>query len=231
MAAAIALLVPAIALATSAVAVTGPAVVVSSTSATLTGTVNPEGNAVAYEFRYGTTTAYGQTTAPAALPASSSADAVKTTVTGLKPGTTYYFQLLVGAAGSGQPYYYPATVVTGADVTFKTPAAAVAKLTLSNTKLTVSRGVAAIKLKCTTAAACKGKLTLTELVKVKRKLKRETLGTASVSIKVGHSATVKLKLDKLGKSLITKAKGRRFGASLFYRLSTGKAGFTKHVTL
>ena len=44
------------------VATTGPATGISQTSATLTGTVDPNNEATTYYFEYGTTTSYGSTT-------------------------------------------------------------------------------------------------------------------------------------------------------------------------
>jgi hypothetical protein len=108
-----------------AISVFGPAVAVPEattgigsdvqvTSATLNGTVNPEGVPVtACEFEYGTTTAYGQS-APCveSVGSGTSPVAVHAEVNGLTEGTTYHFRLLASNAGGSNE---------GADGTFGTP--------------------------------------------------------------------------------------------------------------
>jgi len=68
---------------------------VTTTAATLNGGVNPDGRAITYRFRYGLTSAYGLTTASTPLPASHSESLVSAAISGLSPGTTYHFQLVV----------------------------------------------------------------------------------------------------------------------------------------
>ena len=64
---------------------------VSGTTAELDGTVNPEGLATSYYFKYGPTTAYGSQTKPVSVPLPNPPKAVKVgqTVTGLLPGYHY----------------------------------------------------------------------------------------------------------------------------------------------
>jgi hypothetical protein len=64
------------------------------TEATLTGTVNPGGEATEYFFEYGTDTHYGQKTEIAPLSASGGNQGVSTTLKGLTPGTEYHFRLV-----------------------------------------------------------------------------------------------------------------------------------------
>ena len=86
----------------------------STTAATLSGTVNPEGTAGAgYYFDYGTTSAYGHSTALTSVSGTSNV-AASAAVTGLTPGTTYHYRLSVGPTGN---------YVRSADETFTTPAA------------------------------------------------------------------------------------------------------------
>jgi alpha-tubulin suppressor-like RCC1 family protein len=96
-------------------AVTGGVSSVAQSSATLEGSVNPNGNAVASwcRFEYGPSEAYGSS-APcsATLTSGSSPENVSSSLTGLSVGTSYHYRLVaVNAAGS---------ISYGADKTFKT---------------------------------------------------------------------------------------------------------------
>jgi alpha-tubulin suppressor-like RCC1 family protein len=96
-------------------AVTGGALSVTQSSATLEGSVNPNGSAVAAwcRFEYGPSEAYGSSAAcPATLPGGSSPEDVSSSLTGLSVGTSYHYRLVaVNAAGA---------ISYGADQTFKT---------------------------------------------------------------------------------------------------------------
>lgn len=80
-------------------ATTGGATGVSTTSVALAGTVNPNGAATTYSFQYGTTTAYGQTSATGSLAASSTASSVSETIAGLEAAVTYHYRLVASNAG------------------------------------------------------------------------------------------------------------------------------------
>src|SRR5579875_1229002 len=75
-------------------ATTGSATGVSSTSATLNGTVNPNGLATSYYFEFGTTTSFGSTTAVSSAGSGKRAVTVSASLSGLSAGTTYYFELV-----------------------------------------------------------------------------------------------------------------------------------------
>jgi phosphodiesterase/alkaline phosphatase D-like protein len=98
-------LVPAVALAASSPTVqTGPATNVTMGSAVLTGTVNPNGAPTGYSFNYGTSSALGATTTSKRAGHGTKPVDVQQSITGLTPGTTYYYQLaalstLGGTAG------------------------------------------------------------------------------------------------------------------------------------
>jgi hypothetical protein len=64
-----------------------------ATSATLTGTVNPEGLETTYKFQYGTTPAYGKETVGAILGPETITEAVSKSASGLVSGTKYYFRI------------------------------------------------------------------------------------------------------------------------------------------
>jgi hypothetical protein len=63
-------------------------------TATLTGTVNPEGETTTYYFQYGTTTAYGAQTFAQVTPAGTAPVQVAYTLTGLSSFTTFHYRLL-----------------------------------------------------------------------------------------------------------------------------------------
>ncbi|MGD1057058.1 MAG: hypothetical protein ABR992_06535 [Solirubrobacteraceae bacterium] len=92
---------------------TGPSLSVSYSSVTLTGTVNPHGQATDYVFQYGTTSHYGAQTPLAPAGSNSGTLKVSQSVTGLAPLTTYHYRILATS---------PAGATTGAERTFKTTA-------------------------------------------------------------------------------------------------------------
>ncbi|MEQ1759432.1 MAG: CARDB domain-containing protein [Vicinamibacterales bacterium] len=94
---------------------TGSATVISQTTATLNGSVNPNGSATSAWFQYGTTTNYGSITNSQNLGAGASQVATSASVGGLTCGTTYHFRA-AGQNGVGTQQ--------GSDQTFTTNACA-----------------------------------------------------------------------------------------------------------
>jgi hypothetical protein len=95
-------------------ATTGSATAISQTSATLNGTVDPNGQATTYHFEYGTTTAYGTQTADQSAGSGNSGQPVSASVGSLSAGTEYHFRLVAeNASGTS----------TGDDATFTTDSA------------------------------------------------------------------------------------------------------------
>ncbi len=66
---------------------------VAGTSATLNGTVNPNGLSTNYNFEWGTTTGYGNSTTVTAAGSGYTAVNATANLTGLVPGTTYHYRL------------------------------------------------------------------------------------------------------------------------------------------
>jgi hypothetical protein len=87
-------------------------VAVTQTTATLTGSINPRGVPTAYYFRFGLTKAYGTRTATGDAGAGTTSRAVSAALTGLKPNTTYHYQLVA---------FSTAGTTRGGDRAFKTP--------------------------------------------------------------------------------------------------------------
>jgi hypothetical protein len=90
---------------------------VTQTSATLDGTVKPEGEATSYQFEYGTTSGFGQKIplAPQAAGSDFSAHHVAADLTGLTPNTEYHVQLIAT--------YGASSTALGGEHVFTTPAA------------------------------------------------------------------------------------------------------------
>jgi hypothetical protein len=74
----------------------GAATSIATTSATLHGSVNPNGLATTYQFQYGPTNTLGKFSPAAATSAGAGTAAVAETakLTGLSPATTYYYELV-----------------------------------------------------------------------------------------------------------------------------------------
>ncbi len=95
-------------------ATTGPVDAIKSSSATLTGSVTPNGAETTYYFEYGPSANYGQTTASTGAGAGTNDVPVTLALAGLVPGETYHFRL-VATNSLGVAY--------GQDATFQTSAA------------------------------------------------------------------------------------------------------------
>jgi phosphodiesterase/alkaline phosphatase D-like protein len=97
------------------VVVTAAASSPTQTSATLNGTVNPNGGTVSdCHFEYGTSTSYGSSVSCSSLPGSGESPvAVSAALEGLNANTTYHFRAVATNAGGPS--------LPGADQTFTTP--------------------------------------------------------------------------------------------------------------
>jgi hypothetical protein len=93
---------------------------VTNTSATLNGSVNPEGLATTYQFQYGTSTSYGSVTpaSPNVVGSDSTSHHLSAELTGLTPGATYHYRIAASNVngtvyGADQTIYVhaPPTVV------------------------------------------------------------------------------------------------------------------------
>jgi hypothetical protein len=97
--------------ATRPTATTGPAANVGQQSATLTGSLNPNGAETIYAFEYGTTQQYGTATPLGNAGAGTRRVNVTADIGGLAPATRYHYRLVTRNAGG---------VSRGADRTFRT---------------------------------------------------------------------------------------------------------------
>jgi hypothetical protein len=106
---------------------TGTAQGASTAGATLTGTVDPHGNATSWYFQYGTTTGYGSQTPTKSAGSGTASTGVSAVVSKLVAGTTYHYRLVATS---------PAGTTNGSDVTFTT----VSAVTISSSTVQVVYG-------------------------------------------------------------------------------------------
>jgi hypothetical protein len=90
---------------------TGSVTSVTYDSATLNGTVNPQGLSTTSFFEYGTTTSYGSTTIETDVGSGIDEVSISTVITGLTKQTTYHYRL-VAINGGGMSYGNDATFTT-----------------------------------------------------------------------------------------------------------------------
>jgi hypothetical protein len=228
-------------------ATTGPAGAVSDHSASLSGSVNPSGASTSYRFDYGSTTAYGNSTATVGAGSGTSAVAAAATLSGLSPATTYHFRLVATNAGG---------VTKGADQTFTTasppppapttPPPSPTSTTQASTAQSftpaaflgvklVSRRLAfggrfmTLKLSCpaATVGRCSGRTKLT----AKRRASSGaastvTLGRARFSIAASKQAKVKVRVSRAGRRLLSRARRLRGKDTNAARDGTGRSKTT-----
>jgi hypothetical protein len=99
------------ALAAAPTATTGPTTAAGATTATVTGTIDPGGQATTWYVEYGTSTSYGSKTSATSAGSGTSATAVSDNLTGLATGTTYHYRV-VATNGAGTSH--------GSDAVFTT---------------------------------------------------------------------------------------------------------------
>ncbi len=184
------------------VATTGSATSVTSTSAILNGvalTINPSSGWV---FQYGTSTAYGSYSHGSSV--GLGLTAVSETVSGLTPGTTYHFRLVVIQGDPGNANDYS----TGDDVTFTTapappPAPTYGTTSVESHRLAVRRGVTSIRFLCNGkhGALCKGKVALVARNKGGGLV---SCGSGSLATSSGHGHAIESRLSSQCMSLLNK---------------------------
>jgi phosphodiesterase/alkaline phosphatase D-like protein len=112
-------------------ATTGGPEGVTATTASVTGSVNPEGLPTTYSFEYGRTQSYGQHTTPVELPAGASTAPVAANITGLQPGVTYHYRITAANSNGTQ-------TTLGEDETLTTQTATATPPVLSGVTVTAT---------------------------------------------------------------------------------------------
>jgi hypothetical protein len=181
----------------------------TSTAAQLSGGIYPNGSATTWWVQYGTSTAYGQQTAPVDLGSGSAPVSVTASLAGLVPGTLYHYRL-VAQNGFGTTYGYDYTLTTAppaapapASSATPTPAATTwtpsARVASAKSKATIYRvslngARATVTVSCRAASACR--------VRVRLTVGGVVLARAGATISAHRTATVRLKLGRRAASLV-----------------------------
>ncbi len=186
----------------------GAATGIGTSQATVSASVNPRGASVAVSFQFGTSTAYGQSTAAQRIGPASTATPFSAQLAGLPAGTTIHYRA-VAVSDFG--------TFTGADQTLVTAAApaappvAVAAGRASVVHVSTSGALARARVRCSgqTGATCRLvlRLTVTETrhgSKAARHHSRRVVlvGRTSVVLAAGQSRTVTVALNRAGKRLL-----------------------------
>lgn len=163
-------------------ATTGPASNIGQSTATVSGTVNPNGQTTTYYFRYGTTTAYGLQTSPAGAGSATGPVAVHATFYGLSENTTYHYQLVAqNSAGT----------TDGADQTFTTTSSQA--VVLGHEGFVSPGWVVGVELGCFHGTStCTGQLTMSHNGAV--------IGQRAYSISADSGGFQNMVLNQTGKS-------------------------------
>lgn len=196
------------------VATTGGASAITNTTATVNGTVNPNGQSTTYYFQYGTTTAYGAKTTTAGPISGSTSQSVSANLSGLVPGATYHYRLVaVNASGTAN----------GADATFKTTGSAppsASRLALfGHTAFVSPSHVFGVFVGCFGARSCSGNMTVTAGGRV--------IGSRSLYfVGANDGGIVHLTLNSRGRTLLARAPGHHLLSNVTVNGIKGTVGHT-----
>jgi hypothetical protein len=214
--------------------VTGSASFVSTSSATISGTVNPNSQASSYAFKYGRTALYGSSTTVGGAGSGNSAQAVSAGLSFLSPDTTYHYSLTASNATG---------VSSGSDRTFRTgsvftpppvfppptPDTTPPNLAVSShSRRLTRRGSALIPVECAAfePAPCAGVLRLytANRVRTRSGRKRLKLGAANFTLAPGQRASVRIRLGRTGRRLVRRSGRLRALAKARARDAAGNLG-------
>ena len=187
--------------------VTGKPSGVTTSAATLSATDNPEGASVSASFQFGTTTAYGSSTAAQQLGPNNAATPFTAQLSGLPAGTTIHYRAVVTSDFG---------TFVGADQTLTTasqtppPAPGSGHVSIGHVK--VSGNTASVPVSCSGSSGqtCSVTLTLTGKNEVsiesrkhaKRHHKLVTVGSAHVTLTAGQTRVVRVSLNRTGTTLL-----------------------------
>ncbi|HEY1774868.1 MAG TPA: hypothetical protein VGG41_01800, partial [Solirubrobacteraceae bacterium] len=194
--------------------VTGAPSDVGQTTATVSGSVNPEGARTVVSFQFGTTTAYGQSTPTQTTGPDNGADGLSAALSGLPAGTTIHYRVVTSsdfatAVGADQ------TLTTTPLSTPVLPGPAAITVTALAGHARVSGTAASIPITCRGDTGCTVslKLTVTETLQEHRILavsarkpkvthKTVLVGTATARVRAGRTRKVPVALNSSGRHLL-----------------------------
>jgi hypothetical protein len=185
--------------------VSGAATGVGTSQATVSASVNPRGAAVGVSFQFGTSTAYGQSTAAQRIGPASAATPFSAQLTGLPAGATIHYR---AAATSDFGTFVGAdqTLATAAVPVVSPPQTPAGRASVVH--LSTSGALAKARVRCTGApgAACHLVLRLTVSKRVRghsaHRSRRVVVGQASVVLAAGQTRTVTIRLNRAGRRLL-----------------------------
>jgi hypothetical protein len=186
---------------------TGLATGLTTTTATLTGTVNPEGGPARVSFQFGTTTTYGQTTAATAIAPTNAAVSFQAPLTGLPPSTVFHYRA-VATTDFGVKLGPDQTLTTASIPSPPPPPPNDTKppaIKLKIAAISLGKLIRSGKIKITTSLSEAGSLRASATIKVKVKRKRIAVGISKVvtaRFTTGGNKTLSLPLTRTGKSIL-----------------------------
>jgi hypothetical protein len=196
--------------------ITGGAGAVGTSSANIIGAANPEGAAVMASFQFGTTTSYGQTTAPQTIAPNNAGTLFSAQLSGLPAGTTIHYRAVV-TSDFGTFVGADRTLLTASNTPPPPPAPHSGHAKAGHAR--VSRRSATVSVSCngSPGATCKLALELTvhetlrghKLLAVTarkqaRKIhKQVVVGGAHVTLGSGQTRSLNIGLNRVGRDLLT----------------------------
>lgn len=208
---------------------TKPAKNVTTTTATLNGVIDTGGVATAWQFQWGTTTKYGNSTPIQVIPAGSGTVQVSWQLTGLTPKTEYHFRL-VATTGTGSNYY-PLNPFFGRDKHFKTHSTG--KEELLSHRLIVHDGFVSVPLRCQSALTCHGRFTIGTLGRIQgtRTFANVLCATRFFTIPAHHNGTLQTRVRPGCVDLLNGSRSRSVIAKLTSNPRTGQKALITVVVL
>ncbi len=199
--------------------VTGTASGVTTSAATLNATDNPQGASVSASFQFGTTPAYGSSTAPQTLGPNNAATPFSAQLTGLAAGTTVHYRAVV-TSDFGTFVGADQTLTTGSTPPPPPPPPPAGSGHASIGHVQVSGNTASVPVNCSGSAGqtCNLALTMTvtetlkghKVIAITSRKQAHThgkvvgVGSAHVTLTAGQSRIVRITLNRTGKALVAK---------------------------
>jgi hypothetical protein len=205
------------------VAVTGGATAITKTSALLQGVVNNNGSESRWYFQYGRNPAALVLQTPARALPDAGVTAVADTARGLRPGTGYYFRLVLDSV--------PPSPHFGDTKHFSTaPVVVYGVVSLRADRLVVRHASMSFRLRCAGArgAVCAGTLVDSARTKHGRTVR---CAAGKFKTRAGHSPVVSTRLSRDCAGLVKAAGSHRLATTLTATFSTRQKALKRRVTL